>query len=268
MSKRSSICFRYYCICNNIDLSTYDNELVEVMAFRKYGMSRLNNYFEDKKIIIDKNFYKKLLDLYVYINFDSCCDYHEYCLESTCCCCFAKFIMIIASTGYEFNLEDIVYFPFVGLVINKLLKKSFVLYDNNDNNENTTEKIKNMIKNGCTDLKYCAPFLLNYNDDEIKLYARLLTLESINKKTLISTYNNINLKPNKSHMNILLNNFSHPNVKAIKSIMDFFDKHNVCLYEREIKLLNVKYKKGCFSKKYNATDELINYSKKKKSYSC
>lgn len=285
MSGYHPIYTRYYYLCNNIDLSTYDDELIDAMKFSKYGNIMLGMYLDNKKILMDSETYKKLIDLYLYVNFDECCDCdsNELYQHFICCECLAKFIIIIINTGYKITLIDILHFPFVSFVIYRVFSNVWksenkshkdileirkIIYGMivDVENECATNRIKEMIKIGSEELLYLSELLKTHTDDEIKLYGRLVTIECIHKETLVDVYRGIKLKPNKAHAIFILDNLNKPYLREIKNVIDFFNKHEICVSEREIKLLNRKYSTGCFSKNSNSVDKIISYSKTKESY--
>ena len=222
----------YYKICNNIDLESYDDDLIEAMNFDKYNYRKFQAYLENKKILIDEDNYKRYIDLFVFLNFDdnddvNCISYRSKMrsrvinkdhLDS--------FIHQITNTGYVLTLTDIIHFPYVGVNY----ESSNVNYDNNKCTHNEILHLLTQCSDSIFRMKH---LLLNCKNDEIKLFGKILSI-NINKSELCKLYNDIDIKPNRSHMLLMLNYLPDFKFATLKDIINFYDKHDVSVHERAI----------------------------------
>lgn len=267
MSINTSLLAHSFDTCNNIDLESYDKELIDAINFCKHdSIYKFRKYIENNKLLITEELYKQIVDLFVYVNTndkeemkDSKYYTHGRGRRHVIKDLDLKLLLNeIMSTGYVLTLTDIIHYPLAGA----LLKPHEIVQDNN---KQTLDKIKTLIKYNASCLQYILEHLLNCDDDNIKLYARIMTFDGSNAQ-IKNMYKDLMIKPHNYHMLLLFDNMPCFAIKTLKSVIDFYDGHNISVSSRDI--CSIKCMDGLASKsmRYDTLINTIRHLKKTKSY--
>ena len=259
------ILIHYYKCSNNIDVKDFDAQLIDCLNFYEHPDNSFEDYLSENKVIIDSNLFKQYLDLFVVINFGNHDSYKtietrrtiKYTIVSldigyertdTITDDFiTSFLKAIRNNGYVLCATDLMYAPFICSMVNKIAELS------------SDEKInvKNYLYSNIELLEKKHILMTQLNDPELTLLSNLMSLQKINKQVLTNIYNNTDIKPNSSHLAVILNKLPNKQKTTAKAIIDFFDKYGVSAHAKMFRNFST----------YSNKKYIINLLETKKSFS-
>lgn len=252
----------YYLVSNRIDLSTFNKDLLESLNFYEHDGNKFEQYLSDNKILVNSENFRSYLELFVVINFGNKYKCYKFSSNRYCLNCgitigkgftvegnkINKFLDTILNAGYVLSVDDVFHYaPFL-----------IEYYDNSKfNNSSDSEKkvIEKYLYANITRLRDHRELVELFENSELNLLLELQTA-NINKTSLKEIYSEVDIKPNASHLTILLDCPSNKKATTWKCLIDFFDAHGVGV--NEMMFRNFGNGKN--------DNQIIDYLNKKKSF--